>query len=197
MLNKISSTILSALFMLAIGFLGCSDKKVSDLYTQEENTDGETMNDVAVTKAIAILRSTASHNGSGTVRFTKTEEGIKILAEVEELAPGKHGFHIHEAGDCSAEDGTSAGGHYAPQNNPHGAPFDESRHVGDLGNITADEDGKAFFEWTDSRLSLEGEHSIIGRAVIVHAGGDDLSTQPTGDAGARVACGVIGIDKKK
>jgi Cu-Zn family superoxide dismutase len=111
------------------------------------------------------------------------------------LKKGKHGFHIHEFGDCSAPDGTSAGGHFNPEGKMHGAPVDMSRHAGDMGNIEADESGKAHLEYIDPMMSLTGDHSIIGRSVILHQNEDDLKTQPTGNAGPRIACGVIGVAK--
>ncbi len=129
------------------------------------------------------------------VTFTRTDSGIKIVADVEGLTEGKHGFHVHQYGDCSNPDGTSAGGHFNPENKKHGAPTDTERHVGDLGNLDAGADGRAHYERMDSVITLSGEHSIIGRGIIVHAGEDDLTSQPTGAAGARVACGVIGIAK--
>ncbi|MBD3336247.1 MAG: superoxide dismutase family protein [Candidatus Eisenbacteria bacterium] len=146
-----------------------------------------------ITAAVAVLHPTEGHDVEGTVRFEQAAGGIKVTADVTGLSPGKHGFHVHETGDCTAPDASSAGGHFAPDGNPHGAPTDEERHVGDLGNITADENGEAHLEWTDDRLAFAGPHSIIGRAVIVHGGEDDLTSQPSGDAGPRVACGVVGI----
>ena len=146
-----------------------------------------------LTKAICVLHPTEGNKVSGVVTFTKTDSGIKIVADLEGLPPGKHGFHVHEFGDCSSPDGTSAGGHFNPENQAHGAPDDAIRHVGDLGNVVAGNDGKAHYERVDTVISLGGKHSIIGRGIIVHAGEDDLKTQPTGNAGARVACGVIGI----
>lgn len=150
-----------------------------------------------INKAVAVLHPTAGNNVKGLVTFARTADGILVTADVEGISPGKHGFHIHALGDCSAPDGTSAGGHFNPENKPHGAPTDTERHVGDLGNITADANGKAHFEWTDTFISFSGSHSIIGRAVIVHAGEDDLTSQPTGNAGPRLACGVIGIAGNK
>lgn len=144
-------------------------------------------------KLVAVLNPTAGNDVSGTVTFTKTKDGVKVVADVMGLAEGKHGFHIHEYGDCSAPDGTSAGGHFNPADMPHAGPKADKRHVGDLGNLEADDSGKAHLEWTDVHLSFMGPNSILGRAVIVHAGEDDLTSQPTGAAGARVACGVIGI----
>ena len=149
-----------------------------------------------IEKAICVLHPTEGNTAQGKVTFTKTGNGIHIEAEMSGLSEGKHGFHIHQLGDCSAPDGTSAGGHFDPENKPHGGPNDEARHVGDLGNIEAGADGNATLSMTDTLIAFHGEHSIIGRAIIVHAGEDDLTTQPTGAAGARVACGVIGIDEK-
>ena len=118
------------------------------------------------------------------------------MATVKNLTAGRHGFHIHEYGDCSAVDATSAGGHFNPQNKPHGAPDSAERHVGDLGNIEANQACLAVTDFVDPRLSLEGPQAIIGRSVIVHAKADDLKSQPTGAAGARLACGVIGYARK-
>lgn len=148
-----------------------------------------------VTHAVAVLHPTQGNDVSGIVSFAQTDKGVRVVADVEGLTPGEHGFHIHQYGDCSAPDGTSAGGHYNPEDKPHGAPGDTERHVGDLGNIQADENGKAHLEMTDRVISLRGPHSIVGLAVIVHAGADDLTSQPTGNAGPRVACGVIGVAK--
>jgi superoxide dismutase, Cu-Zn family len=146
-----------------------------------------------IARAVCVLHPTEGSNVSGIVTFTTTGSGVRIEARVEGLAPGKHGFHIHEFGDCSAADATSAGGHYNPHNRQHGGPEDEERHVGDLGNIEAGEDGTAHFEWEDELITLNGEYSVIGLSVVVHEDEDDLTSQPTGDAGGRLACGVIGI----
>ena len=146
-------------------------------------------------KAICVLYSTAGNSVSGQVTFTKVAGGVKVLAELSGLTPGKHGFHIHEFGDCSSPDGMSAGGHFNPAGSPHGSPMDMSRHEGDMGNIEADANGKAHLEYVDSHMSFEGVNSILGRSVIVHAKEDDMKTQPTGNAGARIACGVIGLSK--
>jgi len=146
-----------------------------------------------VTKAVAVLHPTEGNKVDGTITFTKVANGIEIVADVQGLSPGKHGFHIHEFGDCSAPDATSAGGHFNPENMPHGAPTDKERHVGDLGNLVADSEGNAHYERVDGQIAFAGAHSIIGLAVIVHQGEDDFTSQPTGNAGPRVACGVIGI----
>ncbi len=148
-----------------------------------------------VTKAVAVLHPTQNHSVTGTVHFVQDGDGVHITASVDGLSPGKHGFHIHELGDCSAPDGTSAGGHYNPQGYPHAGPDAAKRHVGDLGNLDADSAGHATYDRVDRHVALDGSHAVIGRAVIVHAGEDDFTSQPTGNAGSRVACGVIGIAK--
>jgi len=148
------------------------------------------------TKAIAVLHPTAGNNVSGTVTFAASGDTVKVVADITGLTPGKHGFHIHEFGDCSDPKAASAGGHFNPSHKQHGAPDASDRHAGDLGNIEADASGKAHLELTDSVMKLSGSDSIIGHAVIVHEKADDLKTQPTGDAGGRVACGVIGVAKE-
>ena len=147
------------------------------------------------TKAIAVLHSTSGSSVTGTVTFTASGDTVNVVADISGLTPGKHGFHIHEFGDCSSPDGKSAGGHFNPGNHHHGAPDATDRHAGDLGNIEADASGKAHLEMTDKVMKLSGTDSILGHAVIVHEKADDLKTQPTGDAGGRLACGVIGVAK--
>lgn len=147
------------------------------------------------TKAVAVLSPASGSNVTGTVTFTSGRDGVKVVADITGLKPGKHGFHIHEFGDCSEKDATSAGGHFNPTKHEHAGPDASERHMGDLGNIEADSSGKAHLEMTDTTLKLSGDNSIIGHAVIVHEKADDLKTQPTGDAGGRQACGVIGVAK--
>jgi Cu-Zn family superoxide dismutase len=148
-----------------------------------------------VTKAVAVMNPLGSSGVSGTVTFTKTDGGVRIQAQLKGLKPGDHGFHIHEFGDCSAPDGTSAGGHFNPAGAPHAGPHDASRHAGDMGNVAAGADGTATIDYVDSQASFDGATDILGRGVIVHEKADDLKTQPTGNAGGRVACGVIGAVK--
>lgn len=142
-------------------------------------------------QAVAVLSPAPGQNVHGQVIFREETEGIRVTASVEGLTPGEHGFHIHEKGDCSAADFTSAGGHFNPAGNPHGAPTDPQKHVGDFGNIVANSSGVARFERVFPWLSFKGTNSILNRAVIVHEKPDDLKTQPTGNAGGRLACGVI------
>ncbi len=162
--------------------------------TNEDNTNmiaHDNSNDIS--KAVCVLTPTEGNNVKGTVTFTQTDAGILIVADVEGLSEGNHGFHIHEFGDISKSDGTSAGGHFNPDHKDHAGPEDEVRHAGDFGNIVADANGNAHYERVDSLISFKGTNNIIGRAIIVHANEDDLVSQPTGDAGGRVAQGVIGI----
>lgn len=143
-------------------------------------------------KAVADMAPTEGSEVRGTVTFEETDGNVLVTAELSGLAPGMHGFHIHEVGDCSAPDATSAGGHFNPMDAMHGGPGSAEHHSGDLGNIEADENGNASYNSTLGYLTLgEGPTSIVGRAVIVHEKEDDLESQPTGAAGARLACGVI------
>ncbi len=144
----------------------------------------------------------ASTGVSGTVRFTEIEGGVYLSYEITGLDPGEHGFHVHEGASCAAADtdgdgtpeaGGAAGGHFDPLGSPHGAPSAEpdARHAGDLGNITADADGLAVGGREDRVLTFDGATGLIGHTMMVHSGRDDLTSQPSGDAGSRVGCGVI------
>lgn len=144
---------------------------------------------------IAVLQPASGSGVSGWVKFAVAGGRMEITAEVTGLTPGKHGFHIHELGDCTAPDATSAGAHFNPSADPHAAHGAAKRHAGDLGNLEADASGTAKLKVGDDVLSFDGDAGILGRAVIVHADPDDFTTQPTGNAGKRVACGVIRIGK--
>jgi len=148
----------------------------------------------AITKAEATMIPTKDSKVQGRITFTEHEGKVKVSAVITGLTPGKHGFHIHEFGTWS-EDGMSSGGHFNPTGHPHADVTASPRHIGDLGNITADEDGKAVLEIEDSHLKFHGPTSIIGRGVVVHEKADDLTTQPSGNAGGRLAVGVIGVAK--
>jgi len=142
-------------------------------------------------KATVKLAPTANQTARGEVTFTAEPGGVRVVGTFSGLVYGEHGFHVHEKGDCSAPDGTSAGGHFNPAGKPHAAREAAARHAGDLGNLKADPYGLARVDFVDSTLSLSGPDSIVGRAVIVHEKADDFTTQPTGNAGGRQACGVI------
>ena len=144
----------------------------------------------AVEKAIAVVHSIGGSGVSGTVQFEASSGGVSVVAEFSGLEEGNHGFHIHQYGDCTAGDGTSAGGHFNPAGNEHSGPEATNRHMGDMGNINASTDGEASLSYTDGTITID---QIIGRGIIVHAGEDDLTSQPSGAAGSRIACGVIGV----
>jgi Cu-Zn family superoxide dismutase len=139
----------------------------------------------------ATISPTQGNTVKGEVRFYKTSDGVHVVARLEGLSPGRHGFHIHEKGDCSAPDASSAGGHFNPSGAPHGAPTADkaARHAGDLGNVEAGPDGKATYDRVDHVLDYA---QLQGLSVLVHAGEDDYTTQPSGNSGARIGCGVIG-----
>lgn len=145
-------------------------------------------------EAVAVIHPTKGNEASGHVTLSRTTEGIRVQAQISGLSEGLHGFHIHEFGDCRAADGTSAGGHYGPdEGSKHGAPDDPDSHDGDLGNIEADPDGNASLDIASDDITLNGPKSVIGRGIVIHGGEDDLESQPSGAAGPRLACGVIGI----
>ncbi|MGN6371068.1 MAG: superoxide dismutase family protein [Phycisphaerae bacterium] len=154
----------------------------------------------SVNSAVAVLYPTKGNSASGTITFSKNPNGgLHIHGTITGLDPNStHAFHIHEFGDASSTDGMSAGGHYNPEHHPHGGPNSPQHHAGDLGNVTADASGSATVDLDDPDLSIAGlKDPIIGRAVVLHAKPDDLVSQPVGNAGGRIAVGVIGIAKSK
>jgi superoxide dismutase, Cu-Zn family len=184
--------VISAFLVIAASFTNAGAQNMNNNMAMQM-----TASDNPVSSAVCVIYPTHGNIVTGIVTFTKVEGGIKVVADVQGLSKGKHGIHIHECGDCTAADGSSAGGHFNPMSKSHGAPMDVMRHAGDMGNIEADDMGKAHLEYVDHTISFEGKTSIIGRSVIIHKNEDDLKTQPAGNAGARVACGVIGIGKSK
>ena len=144
-------------------------------------------------RATASLQSTKGNQTSGTVSFVQTGNKVRVHAVVTGLRPGQeHGFHVHEAGDCSSGDGMSAKGHFNPHGKPHGHHGTTERHAGDMPNLRADANGRvdATFE-LDVVSVAPGAASIVGRGLIVHVQPDDYRSQPVGNAGARMACAVI------
>lgn len=146
-----------------------------------------------VERVEVVLMATEGSKAMGFVSFTRTGEKLRVVAEVNGLAPGLHGFHIHEFGDCSAADGSSAGGHFNPSGEPHGSPDNEKHHAGDMPQLVADAKGVArLTAYLDGvSLAMGPVTGIRGRSVVVHALPDDFTTQPAGNAGGRLACGVI------
>jgi Cu-Zn family superoxide dismutase len=142
--------------------------------------------------ATATLAPTAGNTAAGTVTFMQKGDKVTVNAKVSGLAPGGHGFHVHEKGDCSAPDGMSAGGHFNPTGKPHGDPHTPDHHAGDMPMLQADASGNATLSADLDVITIgSGATDIVGKSVIVHKDADDFKTQPTGNSGARVACGVI------
>ncbi len=142
--------------------------------------------------AVAELKPTTGNTTAGTVRFVQHGDAVMVTGRIAGLKPGQeHGFHVHEKGDCSSGDGMSTGGHFNPTAKPHG-PQDSDHHVGDLPALKADANGNAVVQFHLLGVTVgAGATDIVGRGLIVHAQPDDYKTQPTGNAGARVACAVI------
>lgn len=142
--------------------------------------------------AVATLGPTAGNTAQGTVTLAQNADGsTQVSVNLANVPPGVHGFHIHEKGDCG-DNGNAAGGHFNPEATMHGSPDAMPHHAGDFGNVTADASGIVRTEFSTRSASLEeGASSAIGKAIILHANPDDLKTQPTGNAGGRIACGVI------
>lgn len=162
----------------AAGEEGAADD-VSETSSRRENADA--------TVRLAARPGSGAH---GFVRLIETDEGIRLIAELAGMPPGPHGFHVHEKGDCSAPDFSSAGEHFATAGHEaHGMPADAQRHTGDLGNIVVDSNGTASLDRKDEIISLKGDRSIVGRAVIVHEMADNGADAKS--AGGRLLCGVV------
>jgi Cu-Zn family superoxide dismutase len=146
----------------------------------------------AADSATASIRGPEGSSLAGAATFTRTATGVHVNVELENAPPGVHGFHLHDQGDCSAPDFTSAGGHFNPTHAAHGGPDAPIHHAGDFGNITVGPDGRGRLELDSTMLTVApGPNSVLGKAVILHEKADDLTSQPTGAAGARIGCGVV------
>lgn len=171
-----------------------NEKKESKQMTEEPAMEKETMKkDIQEIKV--ALEPKSGSNVSGSITFTQENGSVTMVATMEGLTEGTHAIHIHEKSDCSSPDGTSAGGHWNPTNQPHGkwgAP--EGYHKGDIGNFTAGADGKGSITFTTDQWCIgcgDPNKDILGKGIIVHEGADDYTSQPAGNAGSRVSCAGI------
>ncbi|MCP4446616.1 MAG: superoxide dismutase family protein [Myxococcales bacterium] len=203
---------LASLFF-ALSFSACKDDEAKETTKTSETPTAPKAKDTAPAKpaiptapkaseaimAQAKVIAASGSKVSGTVHFSMKGETVGVHATISGLAPGEHGFHVHEKGDCSSPDAKSAGGHFNPHSVDHGDPKGETHHAGDLGNIAANAEGTAELtvDLPSSFLSLapDAANNIVGRAVVVHGGVDDLKSQPSGASGPRVGCGVIEMYK--
>lgn len=182
----------TSLLLLALGVAACRTEPAPGT-TADSTAAADTSAPVVPVRASATMEARSGSSVAGTVSFTQEPTGVRVVGNFSGLTPSaKHGFHVHENGDCSAPDASSAGGHFNPAGHPHGdqSAAAGARHVGDLGNLTADAQGNATIDLTDAMLMLHGANQIVGKAVVVHAKADDFG-QPAGNAGGRIACGLI------
>lgn len=190
--------------MSLLTLAGCKKDQNIDAAT-EEGAGQPTINTTAPPpepETVAQESATATLQGApedtdfkGTITITPEGDGVKVVAHLEGVdTDGEHAFHVHETGECTHGEGTkhftSAGSHFNPTGAEHACPPTEPRHAGDLGNVQVTE-GAGHAEITTNLLSLSGPNSVVGKAIILHAKADDCKTQPTGDAGDRLACGVV------
>ncbi len=191
---------LTLIGLLLIGSYSCKEvKKDADNAgdSMEEGMDNmnEDANDMMGKSLTVQMMPKSGSNVEGTVTFTQENDEVRMKADFSGLSEGEHAIHIHENADCSADDGTSAGGHWNPTDEQHGKwGSSDGYHRGDIGNMTADADGNATMEFTTDEWCIgcdDEEMNIIGHGVIVHDGADDFTSQPSGDAGSRVSCGEI------
>jgi superoxide dismutase, Cu-Zn family len=155
-------------------------------------TTSTTVTTPAGPTATASIEGRSASTLTGTATFTQNGDAVHVIVDLANAPEGVHAVHLHEKGDCSAPDATSAGGHFNPMHMEHGSPDAASHHAGDFGNMTVGGDGHGHLELDTRMLTVApGDRSVAGRAVVVHAKEDDMKTQPTGNAGGRIGCGVV------
>jgi len=195
---RLTHTLLCAATVLALA--GCNKPEPTAAPeaitepTAPPETSAPATSEAAMTMAKATLKPTQNNKVAGELSFMGMEGGVHVTGTLTGLPPGEHGFHIHEKGDCSAPDGASAGGHFNPDGAEHGQVTADPHHAGDSNNITADAQGNVTIDQMLSSnvdIGKGDKYDIVGKGVIVHEKADDYKTQPTGDAGGRLACGVI------
>ncbi len=190
-------------FFLALAAVGCGGTKnaatapepasdANPLTTAEPSASAAPAADAAPKTVEVTLQAKSGSKLTGKAVLTEGADGVKVALSVENVSPGEHGAHFHEKGDCSAPDGASAGGHFNPGGHQHALPSGSPRHLGDIGNITVDKDGKGTLEIvaTGANLKDGDPSSFLGKSIIVHEKKDD-GGQPTGNAGGRIGCGEI------
>jgi len=197
MLRPVATT---AFLLAALALAGCASPDKGHDHDQADAGKGGAMGHMGMMEggmmkgkvAFASLTPTQGNNVRGLFVFHEMDGQVMVHAKVSGLKPGaEHGIHVHEKGDCASTDGTSAGGHFNPDGKPHG-PQTAAHHAGDMPALKADANGVADQKFTLSGVTVaEGTASVVGHAVIVHLSPDDYATQPTGNSGARIACGVI------
>lgn len=172
----------ASLILVPVLLLGCPKKN-----------DTKTPAAPAPVQAKGVIESRSGSTVTGEVRFTAQADGkVAVDVKIKGATPGDHGLHLHEKGDCSAPDATSAGGHFNPAGANHGAPGSAAHHAGDFGNLTVGADGTGSLSLVVDGITVDdGPSGVVGRALIFHEKTDDLATQPTGNAGARQGCAVI------
>ena len=185
---------------LVFFFVGCGGGDADDAAADVDDAAADVDDAVAgvignegEALAVATIEPKNDSGVTGTASFTVVGDQVVLTLSIENATPGEHAFHLHEIGDCSSSDGKSAGGHWNPTEQDHGQWGGEAFHLGDVANLDVGEDGTATLTVATNLWSLGtgDDNDVVGRAVIVHAGVDDFTTQPTGAAGGRIACGVI------
>lgn len=190
---------LFSLLIVALVYTSCqnSNKANGDNKTMgaETSANNQKMEATTVAPVTIQLQSKSGSNLSGTAKFTESNGKVTLEATINGLSEGEHAIHIHEKGDCSSDDGTSAGGHWNPTNQPHGKWGDsKGYHKGDIGNFKVDDNGVGKVDFSTDEWCIgcnDPQKDIMGKALIIHDGVDDFTSQPSGAAGTRVGCGVI------
>lgn len=192
---KTKATVLTVAAWSLWALTGCTkdEKKVEEVVAPAAASEPEAK-EIPVLQYKVAMKPTKGFKANGTILLTTGQDGMNMEVDMKNVSPGTHGIHIHEKGDCSAPDASSAGGHFNPISKQHGAPEISDSHAGDLGNVAADKKKKVAFKGLVKPASALKDFDwaqFEGKAVILHANPDDLTSQPVGNAGGRIACGVI------